>query len=426
MKGDRYIYVGIFNKGAYEPCGTISFNPETKVAGFTYMSLYEGPPIDPINLNYRTAGTRAFAVNSRVNSQMLHRVFIDYMPGAWGLSVLEAEYPDLKRMTAAEKLYWFGSRTVGALSFFVKHMDDEHPIRGIDYLERIREKAIDFYTKKILSMDIGRQVPGLASHGGARPKAAFEDKSGGQWIVKFNVDFDAYNYAKVEHAAARLAGACGIDAVQTRVFELSEGNDALFVRRYDRSAESRPHRISMYSLMPEHLVREPKDGDYRLMFDILEKIACDPEKAKKELLRRMFFNIAVNNTDDHLKNFELLMDADRGCFSLSPQFDVVQDLYQVPHTTPVFDISKPNLGDQLVERVAQQLKMDVDEVSALRDQVVKGTRQWREIYKDCGVPTEDIRRLEKAFLIGMKPDPAPRAEPKNEARPFKAPAPKPR
>lgn len=426
MKGDRYIYVGIYHNGAYEPCGTISFNTDTKVAGFTYMSRYEGPPIDPINLNYRTAGTRAFAVSSRFNTQMLHRVFSDYMPGAWGLSVLEAEHPELKQMTAAEKLYWFGSRTVGALSFFVKHMDDEHPVRGIDYLESIREKAIDFYTKRILSMNLGRTVPGLASHGGARPKASFEDKTGGQWIVKFNVDHDAYNYAKIEHAAAKLARACGIESVETRVFELSQGNDALFVRRYDRLKDARPHRISMYSLMPENLVREPKDGDYKLMFEVLDRIACDPDKAKKELLRRMMFNIAVNNTDDHLKNFELLMDIDRGCFSMSPQFDVVQDLYEVPHTTPVFGVSKPNLSDFMMERIASESNMDIEQISQIRDEVVKGARQWREIYKAAGITAEDMRRLEKPFAIGMKQDTPKQMVDHKKGPAFVPPTPKPR
>jgi serine/threonine protein kinase HipA of HipAB toxin-antitoxin module len=41
-----------------------------------------------------------------------------------------------------------------------------------------------------------------------------------------------------------------------------------------------------------------------------------------ELFRRMFFNILIDNNDDHDKNHLVQMD-DTGCYSLSPVFDVL-------------------------------------------------------------------------------------------------------
>jgi serine/threonine-protein kinase HipA len=403
----RYIYVGFHQAGAYEPCGIISYDAETRVAGFTYLSDYKGPPLDPINLNYRKAGTRAFAVNRSLNDQMLHRVFMDYMPGKWGMEILQAEYPVLKRMAAAEQLYWFGSRTVGALSFHVKHLADEKVIQGIDQLERVRAQSVEFVARRIEQLGYGkdRMMP-LASHGGARAKATFVDQQGEHWLVKFNTHIDAYNFARVEGATQQLARKCGINAVETKVLSISEGNDLLFVKRFDRTSDGRrPHRISMFTLMPEDKVRSQDKGDYSLMFEVLDKVSCDPVQEKLELFRRMLFNIAVNNTDSHLKNFDLLMDAEKGCFELSPSFDNCVDVYANPHVSSVFGSAMPALDDQTIEISARRAGVDAADAFAARNKVVAEVSKWRLHYRNYGVGEADLKKLQRAFDVGLRPAP---------------------
>lgn len=399
----RIIQVAIYLNGTSVPCGRIMFNSSANVGAFEYLVDYKGPSLDPLNLNYRVAGKRRFMLDASINTELLHRVFMDYLPGPWGLQVLHTEFPQIKSMKAAEKLHWFGSRTVGALSFYVGNIAEEFPVRGIELLEKIRRKSLDLIASKIDSIGMGRTVvDGLSSHGGARPKCMFEDRQGGHWLTKFNNTSDAYNYARVEHASSVLARACGIESVHTRCLELDPEVDVLFVRRYDRIGEEKPHRVSAFSLMSETTVRGQHEGDYQMIFDVLDKFCCDPAGQKDELLRRMMFNIAINNTDDHLKNFEFLLDEKRNCWKLSPAYDLTVDPYPNPRVTSVFGDKWATLSDETMLKIARQLDMDPRKVLTMRDQVVNGAKSWKHVFKACEVAEVSIQRLEKAMEKSLK------------------------
>jgi serine/threonine-protein kinase HipA len=395
---NRSISVSMHRNGSYQPCGLIIFNSLQNIAGFRYHPGYDGPALDPINLNYQASGVRDFAVNRRTNNDMLHRVFVDYLPGAWGINVLQAEFPEFKQLRAADRLHWFGSRTVGSLSFYVKQLTDEKPLQGIERLESIRRRSMDFYLNNSGSVGADKwELESLSSHGGARPKCMFSDKNGGQWLAKFNIDRDVYNFARVEHATSVLARSCGISAVETRCVEFSPGTDMLFVRRFDKLADQRPHKISAFALMREEIVREKNEGDYRMLFDLIEQVCCDQYTAREEMLRRMLFNIAVNNTDDHLKNFEMLLDAEQGCYALSPAFDLTVDPYPSPRITSVFGLARPTLADETLEHIIQNSNLPREMVYRARDEIADGTSHWAQVFQKCGVSEEQISKLDRGM-----------------------------
>lgn len=401
----RIIEVAIHLSVGWVQCGKIMFNSAVNVGAFEYKAEYKGPVLDPVNLNYKANGVRRFMVNAQVNTGLLHRVFTDYLPGPWGLQVLQAEYPQLKSMRACEKLHWFGSRTVGGLSFAISQAADEQPLQGIDLLEEIRRRSLNLMASRIDAIGLGRTVvEGLASHGGARPKCMFEDRNAGQWLTKFNIPTDAYNYARVEHATSHLARLSGIDTVHTRCLELDPGSDVLFVRRYDRIGTTRPHRVSAFSLMNES-VRAQHEGDYKMIFDVLKAICCDPEGQRDELLRRMFFNMAINNTDDHLRNFELVLDEPVNCWKLSPAYDLTIDPYPNPRVTAIFGDKRATLSDGTISHIARQLAMPEDRAFELRNQVLKGVGQWLRIFKACEVSDEHIGKVKKSIETGSSRGP---------------------
>lgn len=399
----RSITVAIFRGGAYQPCGTIEFNSARDHGSFTYLDGYDGPPLDPINLDYRREATRRFIVNSTSSNDLLHRVHTDFLPGAWGLSVLQAEFPALKTMRACEKLHWFGSRTVGSLAYYVQQFADEQPVHGIDRLEEIRRQSVDLFLRRIERMGLSPWIrDGLSAFGGARPKCMFADQSGGQWLAKFNVDTDAYNYAKVEHGIALLAKRCGITAVDTKALPVAPGADVLFVRRYDRVGAARPHRISALSLMREEVVRAQNEGDYSMMFKVIDRICCDPRAQREELLRRMLFNICINDTDDHLKNFEFLQDERSGCFQMSPSFDVTVDPYPNQRITAVFGLQRPSLGNETMEHILRNSDFEPGLLYRLRDEIVNEVTHWRSLLAATGVSEMDLDRLSRGIEYGLR------------------------
>jgi hypothetical protein len=396
------VLVAVHRFGEPIQCGEIVFDALGGRGEFTYAPSYDGPPLDAINLDYRRVGNRRFTVDPIANPDLLHRVFSDYMPGSWGLHVLQGKHPEIRSMVAAERLHWFGSRTVGALSFYVERLSDESPLRGINVLEDVRRKSVDLYlsrTPKLTSR--GRVIGGLTSHGGARPKALFEDTGGEFWIAKFNSpESDPYNFARIENALTKMAIASGIDAVDTRFIEVPDGHDVLLVRRFDRTPGKRPHKISAFSLLGD-AVKNRSDGDYELLFGLVKRLCLNPEQQRDELFRRMLFNLAINNTDDHLKNFEFLMDVETGDHVLAPCFDLTCDPYPNPRSSAVFGDRNASISRDDVLDVARRIDMDCSQALSIRERILDVAAQWEQFFSDYFVSEDDIGRMRKMFARSL-------------------------
>ena len=57
----------------------------------------------------------------------------------------------------------------------------------------------------------------------------------------------------------------------------------------------------------------------------MRKVSAVPSEDSQKLFRQMGFNAAINNTDDHLKNFWMLCGGALG-WRLSPAFDLVPSI----------------------------------------------------------------------------------------------------
>ncbi|PPC84388.1 MAG: hypothetical protein CTY35_01920 [Methylotenera sp.] len=401
QKSDN-IYVGLWVKGEFVPAGIIAYNKSTGISGFKYLEGYDGPPIDPINLNYQKSGSRIFRVDPRFNQQMLHRVFQDQLPGAWGMSVLMAEHPELKTMSAAERLSWFGTRTVGGMNCRVFGEDKlEHPNSGMARLTEIRAKSVDLFHKKIATIIDKRAWWGLCSHGGARPKTSFVDEDGQHWLVKFNVDFDGYNGARIEHALAVMAKVAGIPSVETKVVTLLDGEEVLFVKRFDRSpglinhqpAEVRQHQISLFSLLNEAKFQSQDQSDYTDLIQVVRQASSSPDEDSEQLFTQMLYNIGVNNTDDHAKNFSMLLTDDG--YRLSPMYDVTPNTDPYPHAASLCGLARADLSESMVQFFAKKMGIEQQIAMEIRANVVAALGQWVEIAHSCGVSESDIALVQK-------------------------------
>lgn len=396
----KHIYVALWQNGSFKPAGIIAFNKENNVSGFQYLSSYDGAPIDPINLNYQKTGTRMFKVDGRFNADMLHRVFQDHLPGAWGMSVLMGEFPELKQMTAAEQLHWFGSRTVGGMSCRVGDAEKrEYPNTGFDRLMEIREKSIALAARKIAMIDNRKTWWGLCSHGGARPKTSFVDDNGDHWIVKFNQDFDGFNSARVEHALSLAANQSGLPSVETKVMTLPDGEDVLFIKRFDRSGNdvtgSRAHQISLYSLLDESRIRQPNAGDYADLIRAVRLASSDPENDSRKMFHHMLFNVAVNNTDDHAKNFGMVLTSDG--YRLSQAYDLTTNVHPYPHSTSIFGLARADLDERTVLALAGKAGIPADDAIDIREQIVAVLADFYSIAAKAGLSDADVAMIEKRF-----------------------------
>jgi serine/threonine-protein kinase HipA len=397
----RNIYAALWHLGKWHAAGVIVFDKQRKLAGFSYFDNYTGPPLDPVNLNYVRAKTKSFAVNVNINQNMLHRVFSDALPGAWGMAVLMAEHPSLKTMNDAERLAWFGSRTVGGIMFRSGlEKAAEVPVKGMDHLEKIRAESVAFHMKKLMKIAGARTKWGLVSHGGARPKVAYEDEEGNHWIAKFNLQLDDYNNAAVENATLRLAHKAGLPVPDTKVIRTPTGEELVLIKRFDRHGEHRSHQISLFSMMDEAKIRSHDQADYMDFFKVIDLASADPVADKKIMFAQMMFNIGVNNTDDHAKNFSMIL-KDEG-YRLSPCYDITPNTRDYPHTTSIFGNPRANMDPILLMGIEDKVGIPRWEAKQIFDRINVAVSHWKEAFVAAGVPMEDIKKLSEQMNTSRK------------------------
>lgn len=157
---------------------------------------------------------------------------------------------------------------------------------------------------------------GTGSLGGAHPKVSVVDEAGRLCLAKLSTTAEHAATLRNEYAALRVAAAVGIEAPSPEL--LGEGpNTTLIVPRFDRTETG--GRIGFASAMT---LLGRRDGDRADYLDLAGQLveAGAPAEDQRSLWNRIALGVALNNTDDHLRNHAVIRAGDR--WRLSPIFDV--------------------------------------------------------------------------------------------------------
>lgn len=413
MTGEKPVPVGILS---YAEVKRADGSVETGACGFSYLPRYQGPSLDPINLNYKEAGTRHFALPTNLKSSGLFRVFADSLPGSWGRRLLANEIPGIDKLNDVQLLAKLAEegRATGALLSFTRRPGDETPLSQLSQVEDVRVKSMKDLmnlASRLSKNELGASLV----HGGARAKTTFHDIDGEvglrgtHYIVKFNDRVDAYNSARLEHATLCLAREAGINAVRTKVIRVRQDGqiigDMFLTERYDRSTDEsgmdvRCHKVSIFALTDPDQVSAQDKGDYMHAFEALRKCSSDPKADCDLLYLRMLFNVAVNNTDDHLKNHEVLVSAGTDGASvcrLAPAYDLLPIAHPYVHTTKIAGLDSGVLSDQFISLTSKKFGIDPTAATKMRDQVVSAVSKWKAVLARAGCDDTDAAYMRKAL-----------------------------
>src|SRR6266571_1130351 len=211
------------------------------------------------------------------------------------------------------------------------------------------------------------------SMGGARPKATIEDGNR-LWLGKFPEKGDRCNLQRVEYATLELARRCGIAVCNARLESVAE-HDVLMVERFDREYAQGGYLrfgfvsgLTMLDCDDDYLDRER--WSYLLLADQLRRWSEKPDEDRVELFRRIVFNAAVTNNDDHPRNHAVRRTA-RG-WRLTPAYDLLSQCGRFGLTT---DTARGEI-----------------------DKIVAIVRTWRDCFRACGVAAKDIETIASALL----------------------------
>lgn len=255
---------------------------------------------------------------------------------------------------------------------------------------------------KRLPEHILEQLEPGTSMGGARPKATIEhDKR--LWIGKFPEKTASCNLQKVEHATLELARRCGITVCNSRPQPVA-GHDVLMVERFDREyTEGGYFRFGLVSGLTlldcdeHHLDRER--WSYPLLADQLRRWSEKPDEDRVELFRRIVFNAAVTNNDDHPRNHAMLRT--RRGWRLTPAYDLVPaPLVSLERRDLAMTVGTYGRTASVYNLLSQCDRFGLTNEAARKEieNVVATVRTWRDHFRACRVSAKDVEYIAPAFL----------------------------
>ena len=160
-----------------------------------------------------------------------------------------------------------------------------------------------------------------SSLGGARPKATVIDPKEQLWIAKFPSKNDENDTGAWEMVTHDLAELCGLHVPEAKLEKFSNLGSTYLVKRFDRILNKRVHFASAMTLLGKTDGASAADGtSYLDIAAFIKSYGAQPKQDLIELWKRIVFNMAVSNTDDHLRNHAFIFT--KNGWRLSPLYDV--------------------------------------------------------------------------------------------------------
>jgi serine/threonine-protein kinase HipA len=236
-------------------------------------------------------------------------------------------------------------------------------------------------------------APG-ASLGGARPKASFTESNGSLWIAKFPAHDDTRDVGAWEAVAQRLAARAGIDVPQSDLRRFSSEYHTFCVKRFDRSGGRRRFYASAMAM----LRKDQSEGtSYLDIAEFLRKQGAEGhiESDLEQLFRRVAFNVAIGNRDDHLRNHGFILTPTG--WRLAPAFDLNPNTDRADHVLNIDESdNRPSLTN-VIETSGWYVESK-DRGRAIVEQVLHETQRWREAAQALKIARADIELTATAFV----------------------------
>ena len=232
-----------------------------------------------------------------------------------------------------------------------------------------------------------------SSLGGARPKAGVRGTDGCLYVAKFPSRNDDYDVSLWEHLSHLLAKKAGVNAAETSVISTGEKYHALLSKRFDRTADGR--RIHFASAMTLLGLMDGSDAQtgngYLDIVDFILQNCCDVENNLRQLYRRVAFNIAIGNTDDHFRNHGFLL-TPKG-WTLSPAYDLNPTSNEYQSLLINSSTNKSDLN--LLLGSSEEYMIGKDEAAKIIGEVTNAIKGWRRMAASLGIAKREMELLEQ-------------------------------
>ena len=339
-------------------------------------------------------------------------IFLDSTPDRWGRVLLERKEAEMARLENRKVRNLFetdyllgvfdGSR-MGALRFKIDpegdFLDNDADVatppwtslRDLENASLNLEDCPEVQQSKWLRMLV---APG-SSLGGARPKANVLDKDGSLWIAKFPSRKDRRDVGAWEAVCCEMARRSGVNVSDFRIERFSDKYHTFLTKRFDRTAGGKRRQFTSAMTLLGYSDGENSEGaSYLEIAEWIERNCMNVNENLTELFRRIVFNIAVSNCDDHLRNHGF-MHSPKG-WTLSPAYDLTPDPKGYGLKLNISETDN-SLDYDLALSIIPYLGINKDTAEGIIDKTRNVVSEWRKIATRYGIPNSEQDLTESAF-----------------------------
>lgn len=341
-------------------------------------------------------------------------MFMDSMPDTWGKRLMGKKSAQLAR--AADKptpvlydidylLGVYDECRMGALRFKLyadgPFLDDSKntPIphwAGLRALQHAAAMAeIDDGGKDTAKWIAVLLAPG-SSLGGARPKANILDDEGHAWIAKFPSQNDRIDKGAWEYLVYRLALNAGITMAESKIERVGNSkHHTFFTKRFDRLLGERIHFASAMTMTgnSENLIKD-EPASYLDLAEFIQYSGSSVQADLHQLWLRIIFNIAVSNTDDHLRNHGFIIQ--NNGWRLSPAYDINSSIEKEGLALNI-DAQNNALDYSLAKSVGDYFQLNESKMDIIISTVKTVVTNWQKLATEIGITRAEQEYMARAF-----------------------------
>ena len=342
-------------------------------------------------------------------------IFLDSMPDTWGKTLMKrrelkwAKENDTKAKTLYEIDYLLGvydESRMGALRFKTEingaflDSNDLNPTPPWSSIGNLQEAAKQFEEEgnnEIENKWLAVLMAPGSSLGGARPKANILDKDKNLLIAKFPAKNDTIDKAAWEFLAYRLAIKAGINMSECKIQKIAGNYHTFFTKRFDRENKERIHFASAMTMTgnTEETIRD-NSASYLELAEFIQTYGCNIDENLSQLWRRIIFNIAISNTDDHLRNHGFILTI-KG-WVLSPAYDLNPSIEKESLALNI-DMDNNALDYDLAKSVGEYFRLDNEQMNSIINEIKDVVSTWKVEATNIGISKREQELMEKAFNI---------------------------
>lgn len=428
-------FINVWNRRV----GAVSWDEERRLATMEFDENFikEGIDLSPIiiQLSELIKGNRIYSFGNlpEITYKGLPGLLADSLPDRYGNRLinewLAIQGRSEEDFSTVDRLCYIGKRGMGALEYepAILGKEDRSESINIEELAELARHVLNERKKlnprsRISDKNTLNEIIRVGtSAGGARAKAviAINDQTGeirsGQvgvpegfehWILKFdgikdNQLGEPAGYGRIEYAYHKMAKDAGINMEECRLVE-ENGRAHFMTKRFDRKPGN--ERIHMQTLcaIAHFDYNDPNSYSYEQLFQIMRKIRL-PYADAREMYRRIVFNIAGKNLDDHTKNISFLLRENQS-WRLSPAYDLIYNHNPEGKWTRRHQMSVNGKRESISynDLITLGNENSIKFPKEIIEQVLEVLNNWKKYAKDIGLKKRRIEEINKNMELNIK------------------------